>query len=388
VTARKRAGKRGNGEGSVYQRAGDGRWVAMIDLGYGEGRRRRRYFYGRTRAEAARKLRAALDARDTGQLIAAGSCTVTEWFTTYMRDVAKPRVRPLTYERYARDVRLHIEPAIGRVRLDKLQPAHLVALYNAKRAAGLSPNSIRHLHAVIRRALAVAVRWRLVAVNVATLVDSPTVPHHEVVPLSVAEAHRFLAAARGDRMAARWAVGLALGLRQGETLGLQWDDVDLENGFVRVRRTLQRHAGAGLVFTEPKTPRSRRVVALPSQLMAALSEHREQQGKEREIAAELWTETGCVFTTSVGGPVDPSNDYRAFRHLLNAAGLRPVRLHDLRHTAASLLLAQNVPARVVMEVLGHSQISLTMNTYTHVAPQLSREAANRMGDALWGEADR
>lgn len=388
MTARKRAGKRGNGEGSVYQRAGDGRWVAMIDLGYGEGRRRRRYFYGRTRAEVARKLRAALDARDTGQLIAAGSYTVAEWFETYMRDVAKPRVRPLTFERYARDVRLHVVPAIGRVRLDKLQPAHLVALYNTKRAAGLSPNSIRHLHAVIRRALAVAVRWRLVAVNVATLVDSPTVPHHEVVPLSVAEAHRFLAAARGDRMAARWAVGLALGLRQGETLGLQWWDVDLENGYLRVRRTLERHAGAGLVFTEPKTTRSRRVVALPPQLVAALNEHREAQGKEREIATELWRETGCVFTTSPGGPVDPSNDYRAFRHLLNEAGLRAVRLHDLRHTAASLLLAQNVPARVVMEVLGHSQISLTLSTYTHVAPQLSREAANRMGEALWGEPDR
>jgi len=386
VTGRNRAGKRGNGEGSVYQRASDGRWVAMVDLGSGNGRRRRRYFYGRTRAEVVRKLRAALDARDTGQLVSSGSCTVAEWFATYMRDVAKARVRPLTYERYARDVRLHVEPSIGHVRLDKLEPAHLVALYNAKRARGLSPNSIRHMHAVIRRALAVAVRWRLIAVNVATLVDSPTVPHFEVEPLSIAEAHHLLAAARGDRMAARWAVGLALGLRQGETLGLWWEDVNFEEGFLRVRRTLQRPAGAGLTFTEPKTARSRRVVALPPQLGDALREHRDQQSREREAAGDCWKETGCVFTTPAGGPIDPSNDYKAFRRLLRQAGLRSVRLHDLRHTAASLLLAQNVPARVVMEVLGHSQISLTMNTYTHVAPQLSREAANRMGDALWGGA--
>ena len=291
-------------------------------------------------------------------------------------------------DRYASDIDRHIVPAIGRYRLDKLRPAHLVALYNAKADEGLSGASLRHMHAVIRRALNVAVRWQVIAVNPATLVDTPKAAQHEITPLTAAEARRLIQAAEGDRMQARWLVGLALGLRQGEALGLRWEDVDLDARLLRVRRALQRRRGGGLILTEPKTQRSKRTIPLPGQLVTALEDHRARQAKERAAAGSLWRDSGCVFTTPIGTPVDPRNDSREFRKLLARAGLPPVRLHDLRHTAASLLLAQHVPARVVMEILGHSQIALTMNTYSHVAPEVSREAADRMARALWHDEDQ
>jgi integrase len=178
-----------------------------------------------------------------------------------------------------------------------------------------------------------------------------------------------------------------LGLRQGEALGLWWDDVDTRSGLLRVRRALQRQRGGGLVFTDPKTQRSKRTIPLPPPLVDALTAHRDRQEKERITAGSLWRGSPCVFTTQLGAPIEPRNDYRQFKKLLDRAGLPSVRLHDLRHTAASLLLAQGVPARVVMEILGHSQIALTMNTYSHVAPEVSREAAERMAQMLWQDAD-
>jgi integrase len=268
-----------------------------------------------------------------------------------------------------------------------LRPAHLLALYNTKAAEGLSGASLRHIHAVIRRALNVAVKWQLIGVNPANLVDAPRPDQHEVVPLSATEARQLLRAAEGDRMEARWLIGLALGLRQGEALGLWWEDVDLDARLIRVRRALQRQSGTGLVFTDPKTARSKRTIPLPDQIVDVFRHHQERQAKERVTAANLWRGSPCVFTTPIGTPIDPRNDYREFKQLLTRASLPPVRLHDLRHTAASLLLAQNVPARVVMEILGHSQIALTMNTYSHVAPDVSREAADRVARTLWQHAE-
>lgn len=386
MTAKRRAGRRGNGEGSIY-RLPDGRWRGSIFLGYRDGKPHRKYVTRRTRAAVATDLRRLLEAHRQGQLVTTGSMTVGEWLATYLEQVARPKVRPRTLDRYRSDIELHIIPAIGRYRLDKLQPAQLVALYNAGAAKGMSAASLRHMHAVIRRALNVAVRWQLISVNPATLVDAPKAAQHEVTALTADEARRLIHAARDDRMQARWIVGLALGLRQGEALGLWWEDVDLDAQLLRIRRALQRQRGGGLVFTEPKTRRSRRTIPLPVPLVRALIEHRDRQDKERVTAGSLWQGSPCVFTSPIGTPVDPRNDFREFRKLLARAGLPPVRLHDLRHTAASLLLAQNVPARVVMEILGHSQIALTMNTYSHVAPEVSREAADRMARMLWQSAE-
>jgi integrase len=375
--------KRANGEGSLYQRS-DGWWVAQVDLGWQNGKRKRKYVTARTRADAHAKLRKVLTERDHGTVITARPMKVSEWFETYRRDVAPSRQRVSTLELLDDLMRRHINPGIGHHRLDALKPHHLVALYNEKLAAGLSPSSVRQIHSVVRRALSVAVKWQLLHQNVATLVDPPKVTRVEVEPLTSEEAQQLLRALPGNRLEARWIVGLALGLRQGEVLGLWWDDVDLEAGTLRVRRALQRQRVNGLVFIEPKTSRSRRTVSLPEPLVDALRAHRSRQLQERLAAGSMWKGSECVFTTECGAPIDPRNDYRAFKMLLGVAGLRDVRLHDLRHTAASLLLLQGVAPRVVMEVLGHSQISLTMNTYSHVVPELKRDAAERMGTALWG----
>jgi integrase len=197
----------------------------------------------------------------------------------------------------------------------------------------------------------------------------------------------FLRAVRGTRLEARWVLGIALGLRQGEALGLRWEDVDLENGTLRVRGQIQRNVdgGGGLRWVETKTARSRRTLSLPASVRVAIQEHRARQDAEK-IDADAWEDARWVFATRNGTPVHPRNDYRSFREIIRQAGLRTVRLHDLRHTAASVLLAQGVPARVVMEILGHSQISVTLNTYAHVAPDIARDAADRIEGALRDEA--
>ena len=194
----------------------------------------------------------------------------------------------------------------------------------------------------------------------------------------------MLAAAAGRRNAGCWSVALALGLRQGEALGLSWDAIDLDAATVSMRQALQRQAGRGLVLVKPKSRAGRRVVSLPDPLVDALRAHRAQQAQERLLAGSTWSdEHNLVFTQPTGRPVDPGKDYQEWRRLLEAAGVRRARLHDARHTAASLLLAQGVPARVVMEMLGHSQITLTLGTYSHVAPELQQEAAERVGRVLW-----
>ncbi|MDP9417155.1 MAG: site-specific integrase [Actinomycetota bacterium] len=193
-----------------------------------------------------------------------------------------------------------------------------------------------------------------------------------------------MSTAASERNAARWSVALALGLRQGEALGLSWDDVDLSVGTLTVRRALQRQTGRGLVLVEPKSASGRRTMALPMQLLEALRAHRTAQLEERLSAGSDWHENGFVFCQANGRPLEPRGDHAAWKRLLATAGVRDARLHDARHTAATLLLTQGVPARVAMQILGHSQISLTLGTYSHVVPELATDAAERMGKALWG----
>lgn len=208
MTARQRPRRRGNSEGSIYRLA-DGRWRGSVFLGYRDGKPHRKYVTRRTRAEAAREVTKLVDLQRQGRLVTTGRITVAEWLATYLDQVARPKVRPRTLDRYQGDISRHIVPAIGRHRLDQLRPAHLLALYNAKAAEGLSGASLRHIHAVIRRALNVAVKWQLIGVNPANLVDAPRPAQHEVVPLSATEARKLLRAAEGDRMEARWLIGLA-----------------------------------------------------------------------------------------------------------------------------------------------------------------------------------
>lgn len=269
-------------------------------------------------------------------------------------------------------MRLHLGPGLGHLRLAALQPQHVQAFLNAKLAGGLSPRTVRYLHAILRRALGQAEKWGLVVRNVARLVDPPKVRRPEVRPLTLEEARTFLTAVQGHRLEALFTVALALGRRQGEVLGLRWEDVDLERGTLSVRYQLQRVAG-GLVVVAPKSERSRRTIELPRPVVEALRRHRLRQLEERLRAGEAWRDSGLVFTSTIGMPLEPRNLIREYHALLDRAGLPRRPFHHLRHTAA-LLLAQGSDIRVVQQVLGHSQIALTADLYApcHVRPAQGR----------------
>jgi integrase len=249
------------------------------------------------------------------------------------------------------------------------------------------PAERAYIHAILKRALSQAERWAVIPRNVAKLVDSPRVRRADVVPLTPAEARNLLDTVAGDRLAALYSVAIALGLRQGEALALRWSDVDMDAGTLRVRRTVQRVKRPGasesaLLYSEPKSARSRRTIVLPQVCAASLRTHRAQQAEERLIAGGSWEDNDLVFCTTRGRPLEARNVVTHFRRQCLKAGLGHRRFHDMRHTCASLLLVQGVHPRVVMELLGHSQISLTMNTYSHVVPQLKRDAAERMDEIL------
>jgi len=367
--------KRGRGEGTVYKRA-DGRWAAAVTLPNG----RRKYFYAATRQEVARKLTAALKARQDGLPLASGRETVGAFLRTWLEAI-RPSVRPRTWQRYEEYVRIHVAPALGKLPLARLQPHHLQRLYADRLKVGASPTDVRHLHSVIHHALKDGVRWGLIAHNVADLVTPPRIQRREMQTLSPEEARRFLEAAAGDRLEALYTLAITTGMRQGELLALRWQDVDLEAGTVQVRGTLQRTA-AGLVVQEPKTRTSRRLVALTGAAVAALRRHKARQLEERLRAGAVWQDTGFVFTNEIGGPLEVRNLIRrSFWPLLERAGLPRIRFHDLRHTAATLMLAQGVHPKVAAEMLGHSQVAVTLDLYSHVTPTMQRQAAAAM-DAL------
>ncbi|MEU7807894.1 site-specific integrase [Micromonospora chalcea] len=388
------SGRRANGRSSIFK-GSDGRWHGYVTMGVKDnGRTDRRHVQAGTEKAVTAKVQELERKRDSGNVTGAGKPpSLGEWLTYWLDNVAERKVRPSTLQGYRSKVTKHLVPGLGEHRLDRLQPEHVEKFYRKCGAEGMAPATVLQLHRILSRSLKVAHQRGRVARNVCALVDSPSVDREEVQPLTAADARAILVAAADVRNGARWSVALALGLRQGEALGLLWEFVDLDAGLIRVRWQLQRLTGHGLVLVEPKSRASRRTVAVPPQLVDALRRHRAAQDAERELAGELWDDQvstldgkqqrGLVFAQPNGRPIDPRADWAAWKQLCRAAGVREARLHDARHTAASVLLAQGVPARVVMELLGHSQIGLTLGTYSHVAPELSRAAAEGIGGALW-----
>lgn len=379
--------RRGQNEGSIYQRK-DGRWVARLPLGYEGGRRRRKDYYGRTRREVQEKLNRGLADLHRGVMPSRDErLTVSAFLESWIRDNVAPSVRPSTLRTYEYIVRVHLVPTLGRTPLVRLSPQDVQRVVNEKARSGLSPRSVSHVRAVLRAALNDAMKWDLVVRNVAVNVDLPRIPRYEVQALAPGDARAVLAAVGNDRLGPLYAVTLALGLRQGEALGLSWADVDFDGRVVRIRRALQK-IGGHWQLVEPKTERSRRKLPLPEPTVAELRRWHAHQLVERLAAGSEWQETGLVFTTSLGRPLDGPNVTHHLKKLLQLAGLPTMRFHDLRHGLATLMLSQGESPRVVMETLGHSQISLTLNTYTHVIPSLQREAADRVGAVLAGPPGR
>ena len=382
------ARKRNAGEGSVFQRT-DGRWCAQLDLGWRGGRRARKYIYGVTAAEVQRQLLKARSDHVQGLPVAVERQTVAQFLGRWLEDSVKPSVRPLTYEQYHQHVKLYLAPFLGHHRLDKLAPQHVRALLKRKLEDGLSPRTVQLSLITLRRALGQAVKDGMVARNVATLVDGPRMVRTERRTLSPDEARVFLNAAKDGKLEALYTVAVTLGLRMGEALGLRWQDIDLERRALTVNQTVER-IGRGhnsrLMMVEPKTSRSRRTLSLPGLATKAIRIHKIHQLENRLAAGPDWQDHGLVFSTGRGTPIEPRNLYRDFRRILKRAGLPVMRFHDLRHSAASLMLAQGIPLRSIQEILGHSSIAITANLYAHVGEQLKREAADVM-DAIFTALD-
>jgi len=400
MTEKKR--KRGNAEGSIYKMK-DGRWRAAVTTGKdANGRPKRKVFTAATRHEVAEELKKALRDQQRGININPEKKTVAQFLASWLEGV-KRDVTPATYVSYEATVRLHLAPVLGDVILSKLRAEHVQRLKEVKldsvitkgprvrkprkgesvpEARHLSAKTVQYILLVLRMALNEACKLDLVPRNVALFVDFPKAETAEIRPYTPEEARRFLEAAEGHRLGSLFSAALALGLRKGEALGLQWSALDLERGTVAVRLTLQRIKMPGekagkLLLKEPKHS-SRRTLNLPQSILSQLLEHQRRQAQEREKAGTRWKDTGFVFTSTIGTPLEPRNLERAYSDIIAAAKLPRVRIHDLRHTAATLLLAQGVHPRVVMELLGHSQIAITMNTYSHVVPALRKDAADRM----------
>lgn len=280
-------------------------------------------------------------------------------------------------------MRLHAIPIIGKTPLAKLSAQHLQALYARKLAEGLSPTTVQHLHEVLHRALNRAVRLGVVYRNVADMVDPPRMSHHEMATLTEEQSRILLDVAAGERLEALYILALTTGMRQGEMLALKWHDVDLDGATLQVRRNLQ-NVGGVYSIVEPKTKSGRRRIALPAVTAEALCAHQARQETERRQASEGWEENDLVFPNTIGRPLDGMNLIKYwFRPLLKRAGLPLIRFHGLRHTAATLLLGQGVNVKVVSEMLGHADVSITLRVYAHVMPHMQQQAADAM-DTTFG----
>jgi integrase len=305
------------------------------------------------------------------------------YLQTWLSEVVQPARSRSPWQGYEVNVRKHIAPLIGHRPLAKVSAADVQAVLNTKRSEGLATRTVQYIHATMRAALGVAYRWGLVARNVATLVEPFKLDRPPVTPFGLDEVAGLLNVAANDRLGAFYTVAIAIGLRPSEALALGWADVDLKAGTVKVRRILERQEGR-YVFNEPKSRTSRRTLLLPVVCVEALKAHRRRQLEERLAASEEWEDWDLVFTTPLGQPLSRNNVSHHFGLLQQRAGVPHHRLYDSRHTAASLLLAQGVSPRVVMEVLGHSSFALTMDTYTHVMEPLMSDAAEAMDRALRG----
>ena len=373
----------------------DGRYVARYTVHTPDGPKRK-VIYGRKYKEVEKKLAEARGDAARGIVFDAKGATLGAYLERWLEDAVKPGKAHRTYATHRQQVRSHIAPALGRVKLEALRKAHVDRLYadllRAKpQGGGLSPSSVRRVHAVLHAALEEAVRGDLIPRNPASHANKPKARSKEIEPLDARQARALLDAARGDRFEALYALCLTAGLRQGEALGLKWSDVDLEGGTLRVNRQLQRVRRDGdesgsLVFSEPKNA-SRRAVGLPPLAVSALREHRRHQLEDKLRAGLWWQDNDLVFASSKGTPLEAQNVVnRSFKPLLERAGLPPIRFHDLRHSCLSLLASRGEPIRDLQALAGHATAAFTLQRYTHHYDSSARRTADAMGEILPDES--
>jgi integrase len=360
-------GKRQPGLGTVYGRR-DGRWEGQLRIPGG----RRRSFYGHSRRDLIHRLADARWALGEGLPVSAGTQSLRAYLEYWLM-VGRSRLRPITMVTYARDVR-RLTAALGDVPLRHLTPGLIQCAYASLLEMGFSKRTVEKTHAVLHRALAQAMHWGLTARNPTELVSPPRPVRREMTALTGSQFQELLRLTESTRWYPLWVLLGTSGLRVGEALGLQWQDVDLIAGRLAVRNTLQRQPGIGLMLGPPKTEKSRRTIYFSRLARGALEQQRGRQCEDRETS-NRWQQTSFVFTNRHGDAVGPGAVNRALTRALHDAGLPRIRVHDLRHTTASLLLEAGTHPKVVQDLLGHSSIQLTLDTYSHVTPALHRQAA-------------
>jgi integrase len=378
--------KRGKGEGSIY-RAADGMWRVSIDLGWVEGKRKRRYFRAQTHAEALRKLHAFQNGASVGVQLAPELLTVGQYLDRWVTTRIPGTVSVRTEEIYARVIRLYVSRHLGKIRLNKLTPTDVNAMMIALEKQGLSPSTKRMARATLRRALRMAEQDGLITRNVAAIAEGPKMDLREGRTLTPEQAQIFLNAVTGNRLEAAYVLALALGLRRGEIIGLSWSDIELVDDTVvlTIRRQLVRDR-TGVHLSELKTKGSRRTLHLSAPLVHVLESHRVNQDAEAAIRGPRWrNDWNLIFTSTHGTPLDPEWFGKTVSKITTSAGLGHWSMHELRHSCASLLIAMEVPLEVIAEQMGHASIRVTKDVYGHLLPGSKAKAAKAMEQMLFGD---
>ena len=365
--------KSGQNQGSVSLRK-DGLVLAQITV---DGKRISKYF--KTKREANAWRIETLNKIQNGMFNSGPQVLLSEYLAQWLI-ASKDSVRPKTHIQYRQIVEQHINPMLGQIKLSDLRPEMIQAAYNKKTAAGISARTVRLIHSVLRSALNQALRMGLIYRNPATIVYQPKLKETEMKVLDENQVRSLLITAKGHRLEALFKLEVTSGLREGEILGLKWSDLDWENHQLKVQRQLQRVPGVGLIFSEPKSAAGRRMIMLGSETLASLKAHSSRQYAERVFSGDKWQENDMIFPSSIGTPLEPRNLFREFKDLLRKANLPDIRFHDLRHTFATLALSQGVSVKVVQEMLGHSDASMTLKVYSHTTPGMQREAAKKMDE--------
>jgi len=357
---------RSYGDGSVFFDQKKDRWIGIFVVGHTmDGRRIRRRVHGRTKTEARSRLREIQTEFTKTQVAADGSMRVGPYLDKWLIEIIEPRAESInTFDGYESIVRNHLKPSLGKKRLRDLSPDDVDGLLRAKRASGLSHSTVARIRTALVKALRHAERFGYVNRNVAQLVDLPRAPRRQGRSLDVTQAKALLVAARGERLEAAVHCGLLLGLRPGEVLGLCWSDVDLDAGLLSVTRSLKRERNQ-LRLGEPKTPGSKRTLAIPIDVLDALRRHRTRQRREQLMAGEMWVEIDLIFATEIGTPTDPSNLRRDLHRLCESAGIGSWSPNELRHSFASLLSHSGVSLERIADAMGHVDTRTTSSVYRH-----------------------
>lgn len=369
-------------QGRVFKRSST--WSYVVDVGVTSAGRRKQKSKGgfATRRAAEAALTEVMGALATGSYADPAKISFEQYLLDHWLPAMRATVRPLTWESYDRHCRKYLVPAFGRYPLHGVSVVSINALYGTllrpePPAAVLSASTIRRIHATLHKALADAVRWQLIARNPAAFADPPRAAKPEMNVWSASDLQAFLAATTDDRLATLWLFMALTGVRRGEALGLRWSDVDLARGRAAIRQTILP-IGHRAVVGEPKTARGRRSVALDGHTVEALRAHRRRQLEQRLLVGPDFHDNGLIFARPDGEPLNPEYVSRRFQRLVRASGLLPVRLHDLRHTHATLALAAGVPTRVLSDRLGHSAMAVTTDIYQHAIPDLEADFAERI----------